>query len=808
MVNRFTPKAQVALTSAKKCAEKMGHSYIGSEHLILGILSCDCMGKRILEDKRVTYSEVYNKLTEIAGTGNEDSSSIRELTPKCKKIIESSAACARRFSSKLIGTEHLLYSICEENESVGSRILVNFGINLQILKNEVATVLDAGAQEVKDEKYGISGAPILSNYARNLNVVARRGECDPLVGRDSELSRLIQVLCRRTKNNPCLIGEPGVGKTAIIEGLAQKINQRDVPSELLDKTVVSLDLSAMIAGTKYRGEFEERMRGVMNELRNHSSLILFIDEIHTIIGAGAAEGAIDAANIIKPALSRGQIQVIGATTREEYRKYIEKDAALERRFQPILVKEPSENEAINILKGLKARYEGFHRVNIPNDVIEYAVKLSVRYINDRFLPDKAIDLIDEACSVVKMSAFTPKKEIRELEDELIKISKQKENAILNESLELAHSLKERERAIKERLNLESERSSNVKINVQPTITKADIEGVVTQWTSIPVSSLEQDERQRLSCLEDALNKRVIGQENAVNIVASSIKRGRAGLKNPKRPIGSFLFLGPTGVGKTELAKAISQSVFGSEKSLIRLDMSEYMEKHSVSKLIGSPPGYVGYEEGGILTKAVKKNPYCVVLFDEIEKAHNDVYNILLQILDDGILTDAQGKLISFKNVILILTSNIGAKSIIKPRHLGFGEKIDTSAEAEKIKEQIEESLKSEFPPEFLNRLDETVVFNRLTQEDTERIVEIMLKEVKDLSKEIGIDISFDRDIVRLIAEKSFDKQYGARPIRRTITCLIENPLSEKILVSEIKKGDRVSVFCENDEIKFKCLSPV
>ncbi len=807
MVNRFTSKAQLALTSAKKCAEKMGHSYIGSEHLILGILSCDCMGKRILEEKRATYSEVYNKLTEIAGTGNEDSSSIRELTPKCKKIIESSATCARRFNSKLIGTEHLLYSICEENESVGSRILINLGINLQILKNEVAAVLDAGAQEVKEDKYGINGAPILSNYARNLNSAARRGECDPLVGRNKELSRLIQVLCRRTKNNPCLIGEPGVGKTAIIEGLAQKINQRDVPTELLDKTVASLDLSAMIAGTKYRGEFEERMRGVMNELKNHSSLILFIDEIHTIIGAGAAEGAVDAANIIKPALSRGQIQVIGATTMEEYRKYIEKDAALERRFQPIFVKEPSESEAVDILKGLKARYESFHRVSIPSDVIEYAVKLSVRYINDRFLPDKAIDLIDEACSVVKMSAFTPKKEIRELEDELIKISKEKEYAILNESLELAHSLKEREREIKERLNLKDECSSD-KSNPKPTITRADIENVVTQWTSIPVSSLEQDERNRLSFLEAALNKRVIGQEKAVGVVASSIKRGRAGLKSPKRPIGSFLFLGPTGVGKTELAKAISQAVFGSERSLIRLDMSEYMEKHSVSKLIGSPPGYVGYEEGGVLTKAVKKNPYCVVLFDEIEKAHSDIYNILLQILDDGILTDSQGKIVSFKNVILILTSNIGAKSIIKPKHLGFSEKFDDSAEAEKIKEQIEESLKYEFPPEFLNRLDETVVFNRLTLEDTEKIVKLMLNEVKELSQEIGIDISFDCGIIRLIAEKSFDKQYGARPIRRTITAIIENPLSEKILAGEVKKGDRVSVFCENNEIKFKCLSPV
>ncbi|MBO4982567.1 MAG: ATP-dependent Clp protease ATP-binding subunit [Clostridia bacterium] len=805
MVNRFTPKAQVALTSAKKCAEKMGHSYIGSEHLILGILSCDCMGKKILEEKRITYSEVYTKLSEIAGTGNADASAIRELTPKCKKIIESSSFCAKRFGSKLIGTEHILYSICEESESVGSRILVNLGVNIQILKNEVAAVLDVGAQDFKDEKHGISGAPILSNYARNLNSVAKRQESDPLIGRDKELSRLIQVLCRRTKNNPCLIGEPGVGKTAIIEGLAQRIIQKDVPSELLDKTVVSLDLSALIAGTKYRGEFEERMRGVMNELKNHSSLILFIDEIHTIIGAGAAEGAIDAANIIKPALSRGQIQVIGATTLEEYRKYIEKDAALERRFQPILVKEPSEEETIAILKGLKPRYEGFHKVIIPDDVIEYAVKLSVRYINDRFLPDKAIDLIDEACSVVKMSNFTPKKEIRKMEEELAEISKKKEAAILNESLELAHSLRDKERAIKDLLDSENEKSNKKQ---EVSISAKDVENVVTQWTTIPVSKLEKDERKRLSFLEDALNKRVIGQEKAISIVASSIKRGRAGLKNPKRPIGSFLFLGPTGVGKTELAKAIAHSVFGSEKSLIRIDMSEYMEKHSISKLIGSPPGYVGYEEGGVLTKAVKKSPYCVVLFDEIEKAHNDIYNILLQILDDGILTDAQGKTVSFKNVILILTSNIGAKSIVKPKHLGFGDKTDDLAEAEKIREQIEEALKYEFPPEFLNRLDETVVFNKLTLDNTKSIVEIMLAEVKGLSQDIGIDVSFNDEVIKIIAEKSFDKQYGARPIRRTITTLIENPLSEKILSGEIKKGDRVYVFYENDEINFRCLSLV
>ncbi|MBE6673657.1 MAG: ATP-dependent Clp protease ATP-binding subunit [Ruminococcaceae bacterium] len=804
MVNRFTPGAQAVLSSAKKCAEKMGHSYIGSEHLILGMLSCECAAKKILEDKRIIYTDVYNKLVEIAGTGNRDNTYTKELTPKCKRIIESASTCSKRFNAKLIGTEHLLYSICEDGESVGGRILISMGVNLQILKNEIAAMLDISSQDKSYDKFGVSGSPILSSYGRNLNAVARAGKCDPLIGREKELERLTQVLCRRTKNNPCLIGEPGVGKTAIIEGLAQKINDGNVPRELLEKTIFSLDLSSMIAGAKYRGEFEERMRGVMSELKANPSIILFIDEIHTIIGAGAAEGAVDAANIIKPSLARAQLQIIGATTTEEYRRHIEKDAALERRFQPIAVNEPTEEQTVKIIEGLREKYESFHRVRIPLDAIHHAVKLSSRYINDRYLPDKAIDLIDEACSRVKMSDFSP---IKEYERCLNEVIKEKELAILNEKFDLATRLKDKEKSIK--LQLERANKKLALDNGEwAEISNADIEEIVTQWTSVPISTIEKNEQERLAGLEKLLKEKIVGQNDAVRAVAASIKRGRAGLKSPKTPIGSFLFLGPTGVGKTELAKALAQTVFGSSHALIRLDMSEYMEKHSVSKLIGSPPGYVGYEEGGILTKQVKQKPYSLILFDEIEKAHPDIYNILLQILDEGALTDSSGRQINFKNTIIILTSNIGAKSIIKPSHLGFSERESESTENELMKAQINDALKLEFPPEFLNRLDEIVTFNKLSIEDTSEIAELMLSEVADLSSEIGIKLLFDKNVALHIAKESYNKHYGARPLRRAITGLIENPLSEKILTKEIKKGDDVSVFCENGEIKFKVLNIV
>lgn len=808
MVNRFTPKAQIALTSAKKCSEKMGHSYIGTEHLVLGILSCDCVGKKALEDKKIFYTDVYSKLTEIAGVGTESPSYIRELTPKCKRIIENSSFCAKRFNSRLIGTEHMLYAICEEGDSVGGRILTSLGANLQILKNEIASLLDAVNSDTKPDKISIAGAPTLSLYGKNLNIQAKKGKCDPLIGRDKELDRLIQVLSRRTKNNPCLVGEAGVGKTAIVEGLAQRICEKIVPECLLDKTIVSLDLSSMIAGAKYRGEFEERMKNVLNELKSNDSLILFIDEIHTIIGAGAAEGAVDAANILKPSLARGEIQIIGATTTEEYRRYIEKEPSLERRFQPITVKEPSTEEAISFLLGLKTRYEEFHKVKIPPNIIEYAVNLSQRYITDRFLPDKAIDLIDEACSSVKMRMLTVPENIRSLEEELRNTLNAKEQAVLDDNFEFACELHEKEMTQKTRLDkMKKEREKHLNDTI-PELSEKDIENVVTLWTSIPVSKPKEQELESLSNLEIKLQERVIGQKNAIKAVSSSIKRGRAGLKNPKKPVGTFLFLGPTGVGKTELAKAVAASVFGSEGNLIRLDMSEYTEKHSVSKLIGSPPGYVGYEDGGILTKAVKQKPYSVVLFDEIEKAHPDIYNILLQILDEGVLCDSNGHKISFKNTVLILTSNIGAMSVVEPHRLGFCENGDKNAEYKEMKNRINDELKRVFNPEFLNRLDEIVVFEKLSIAHTEEIACLMLKEVTNLCKEIGIDTEFDKSVSAYIAKKSFDKQYGARPLRRAIMNLIENPFSEKILSKEIKKGDRVSVFCENNEIKFKCYNNI
>ncbi len=803
MVNRFTPKAQAALTAAKNSAEKMGHSYIGSEHLILGILSYDSVGKKLLEEKKITYKDVYAKLIEIAGIGNENSSYIRELTPKCKRVIELSAIFAKRFGSVAIGTEHLLLGICEDGESVGGRILSFFGLNLQTTKNEICALLEGTDREVKAEKHQIPACPTLSLYGRSLNDLAKQGKCDPLIGREAELCRLIQVLCRRTKNNPCLIGEPGVGKTAIVEGLAQRINEGRVPTDIKGKTIVSLDLSSMIAGAKYRGEFEERMKSILNEIRHNDNIILFIDEIHTVVGAGAAEGAIDAASILKPILARGQLQLIGATTFDEYRTHIEKDAALERRFQSIVVQEPSQDEAVKILLGLQESYESFHGITIPKDVIEYAVKLSSRYITDRFLPDKAIDVIDEACSRLKMNGNESNNRLIELEGELLKLSRERESLILSERFDKARAVREKEQEIKRQIERAQKGPSKTK---PKRLSKRDIDNVITQWTTVPISLPPLDEGVFISSIEEVLSSKVIGQKNATDTVASSIKRGRAGLKNPRRPIGSFLFLGPTGVGKTELAKVVAETVFGMD-ALIRLDMSEYMEKHSVSRLVGSPPGYIGYEEGGILTRTVRKKPYSVILFDEIEKAHPDIYNVLLQILDEGSLTDSHGRTVSFKNTIIILTSNVGAKSIVKPTHLGFSDSTSPHEEENRlIREQITSALKSEFSPELLNRIDEVVIFNKLTKEDTKKIVSLMLNELKALCSELGIDILFDTEIVEHIAAVGFSHENGARPLRRAITTIIENPLSDKILTQEIKKGDTVSVFCKNEQVYFKILN--
>ena len=800
MVNRFTPKAQVVLQSAKKCAEKLGHTYIGSEHLLLGIAATDCAGGRLLEEKKILYDEIHSRVIELSGSGSFSNLSGSELTPKCKKIIEASSSLAKRFKSKLIGSEHFLYAICEENESVASRILASLGLNIQIFKNELATFLDGTSYTSKTDKKEVPSCPTLSQYGKNLNLLAKNNKLDPLICRDDEVLRVIQILSRRTKNNPCLIGEPGVGKTSIVEGLAKRIVDGCVPASLLNKTVVSLDLSSMVAGAKYRGEFEERMKLVLNELKNSENLILFIDEIHTIIGAGSAEGALDAANIIKPSLARGHIQVIGATTTKEYRHHIEKDSALERRFQPITVNEPTIEEAYEILMGLRDRYEEHHQVKITEDAIKRAVDLSVRYINDRFLPDKAIDLIDEASSLVRLSSMEYSNKLTSLDNKIKELFEKKEQAILNEDFELASKYRDEEIAYKIEYNKELSKCKRKAEEKLPVVTSKEIKLVVTKWTSVPVSEMDESESKRLQGLEDSLQKRVIGQENAIKCVANAIKRSRIGLKNPKRPIGAFLFLGPTGVGKTELSKAISESVFGSCDSIIRLDMSEYMEKHSVSRLIGSPPGYVGYEEGGQLSEAVKKKPYSLILFDEIEKAHSDIYNILLQIMDEGILTDNQGRKIDFKNTILILTSNIGAKSIVEPKRLGFGDNNDN--ENEKMKLRINDALKREFNPEFLNRLDEIIIFNQLCASDIKKICDIMLSEVALLAKNIGITLEFDESVSEHIAKIGYDKQYGARPIRRIITNEIENILSDKILNGEIKSGDSVTACYENESIEF------
>ena len=795
MVNRFTKKAQDALQGAKRCAEKLGHTYIGTEHLLLGILNTDCVGAKILEEQGILYNDAYERVVEINGSGSFSNLSGDELTPKCKRIIEASASCSRKYKSKFIGSEHMLHAICEDNESVAAKILIAFGISLVVLKNEIATFLDSTASSLKNDKREIPSCPTLSQYSKNLNLLAMENKLDPLFCRDDEVLRLIQILSRRTKNNPCLIGEPGVGKTSIVEGLAKRIVDKDVPSSLMNKIVVSLDLSSMVAGAKYRGEFEERMKSVLSELKSSDNLILFIDEIHTLVGAGSAEGALDASNIIKPSLARGQIQVIGATTIKEYRRYIEKDSALERRFQPILVNEPSEDETVKILYGLRDRYEEHHGVKISDEAILGAVKLSVRYINDRFLPDKAIDLIDESSSYVKIKSFEHPTKLKEIDAKLNQLYKEKEQAILNEDFSLASDIRDKEIRYRIEYNKEQARLSKCKDKGVPTVTYTDVANTVTRWTNVPTSIMTQDEEERLKNIDALLKKRVIGQNEAIRVISSAIKRGRIGLKNAKRPIGAFLFLGPTGVGKTELCRAISQVVFGSENNIIRLDMSEYMEKHSVSRLIGAPPGYVGYEDGGQLSEAIRTKPYSLVLFDEIEKAHRDIYNILLQIMDEGALTDSQGRKVDFKNTILIMTSNIGAKSIIEPKKLGFGD--NSENDNDRMKSQINDALRMEFNPEFLNRLDEVVIFNNLNKNDIIEICKIMLDEVKALAFDIGISLEFDDSVYEHIANVGYDKQYGARPIRRLITNEIENALSDKIIDKEIMHGDFVKILYDD-----------
>ncbi len=797
MTKNFTKKAKEAIESAKTHAERLGHTYIGSEHLLLGIMCTECVGSKLLDDKKVLYTDIYDSIIRISGAGTDAPLIYCSFTPKCKRILEASGILAEKFGGGFIGTEHILHSLCDSPDSVGARILVSLGISLQALKGEICSFLEMSVDGSHNSRLSVHGAPTLSQYGVNLTALAKSGGLDPVSERDAELTRVIQILSRRTKNNPCLIGEPGVGKTAIAEGLALRIAKGDVPECLTDRIIFSLDLSSMIAGAKYRGEFEERMRLVLNEVRSNRRIILFIDEIHIIIGAGSAEGAVDAANIIKPALARGAIRVIGATTLEEYRKHIEKDTALERRFQPVTVNEPSGEQAERILMSLKGKYEEHHGVKIEDDAIRAAIGLSQRYITDRFLPDKAIDLIDEACSAKKLSHLEKSPMIRDEEDKIKLLERDKEEAILSEDFELASKIRDEELRHKISLNkLKAEYYSSKEAPL--TVTEADIRGIISVWTGIPVSALTENERDRLTRLERELSKDIIGQSEAIRLTVSAIKRGRLGLKDVSRPIASLMLLGPTGVGKTALALALSKHLFSGKDSLIRLDMSEYSEKHSVSRLIGSPPGYVGYGEGGALTEAIRRRPYSVLLLDEIEKAHPDIYSMLLQILDDGSLTDSHSRRVDFRNCIIIMTSNLGARFMTDKRRSGFSQ---GEFGANEQRSDINTELKNHFSPEFLNRLDEIIIFNRLDISHAEIITKKLLEDVKRTAAGIGIELIYHKGLAHDLTELGYNKLYGARPLKRTVTSYLENPLADKILLGEIRAGDRVNVSFDT-EVKF------
>lgn len=805
MNSRFTDKAQSALDYTLKCAREMGHTYVGTEHVLLGLLSVeDSIAHRILNNHKIELSAMKDMIVSSIGVGVPSNVKATDMTPMTKKIIEESAYIASRLGHSRIGTEHILAAIISEGECFANKMIRGAGASLGEIRNEISSNFGTVSGQdtphskgAKKEGEEIPSCPTLSKYGQDLCRRAREGKIDPIIGRDDETQRVIQILSRRTKNNPCLIGEPGVGKTAVVEGLAQRIAGGDVPENLRDKIIVTLDISSMIAGAKYRGEFEERMKNVMDEVAKEPKIILFVDEIHTIIGAGGAEGAVDAANIIKPALARGMMQLIGATTIDEYRKYIEKDAALERRFQSVNVGEPSPEETILILKGLREKYEEHHKLKISDEAIEAAVKLSVRYIGDRFLPDKAIDLIDEAASKVHIKGYMPTDEVIALEKEARKVSEDKENAILSEDFEKAASLRDRE---KELLCEIEKAKENGRENTDAAVGVEEIEDIVTSWTGIPVKKLCSEESERLLNLDKHLKERIIGQDKAVDCVARAVRRGRTGLKDPQRPVGSFIFLGPTGVGKTELTKALTEVMFGHESAMIRIDMSEYMERHSTAKLIGSPPGYVGYEEGGQLTEKIRRHPYSVVLFDEIEKAHPDVFNILLQILDDGILTDAQGRKVDFKNTVIIMTSNVGAQSIAEPKRLGFGA---NATEKDDMEAKVKDALRATFRPEFLNRIDEIVVFNKLTDEDIKKIAHLMLDSVKDRIAQQDIDVTFTDEVAAILAKEGFDSVYGARPLRRAIVRRVEDSFSEALLSGSIKSGDKVTAVMKENEIVFE-----
>jgi len=806
MTYRFTNRAEQAIAYSGEIAAELGHQYIGTEHLLAGLLrEGNGLAYRILTEQGVTEEKVISLIEELIGVGEPLDESPNGYTPRTKRVIEISFMEAKRLNNNYIGTEHLLLAIMKEGDSVASRIIAGLGVDIQKLFNDLIKILqenNGSVGSVPKRNFSSNQTPTLNQYGKDLTEDAVNGKLDPIIGREKEIERIIQILSRRTKNNPCLIGEPGVGKTAVAEGLAEKVIKGEVPENLKNKRIVTLDVSSMVAGAKYRGDFEERLKKCLQEIKKVGNIILFIDEIHTIVGAGAAEGAIDAANILKPLLARAEIQVIGATTLNEYRKYIEKDAALERRFQPVTVGEPSIQETIQILKGIRDKYEAHHKVKITDEAIKAAVELSSRYINDRYLPDKAIDLMDEAASKVKLQSLTAPKEVKKIEAKIEEIVKEKEDAINSQDFENAAKLRDKEQ--KEREKLEKAKINWEQKNQIESLEvgENEIAEVIASWTGVPVSKLTEAESERLRKLEEELHQRVIGQDEAISAVSKAIRRSRVGLKDPKRPIGSFMFLGPTGVGKTETCKALAECLFGDENAIIRVDMSEYMEKHTISKLIGSPPGYVGFEEGGQLTEKVRRKPYSVILFDEIEKAHPDVFNIMLQILDDGRLTDSQGRVVDFKNTVIIMTSNIGARNISDGKLIGFsnGEHKNVKKD-EQIKNDVMTELKKAFRPEFLNRVDEIIVFKQLTEEEIENIADLMLKKVTQRLIDKDIKIKVTKEMKKYIAKVGFDPVYGARPLKRTIQNSIEDKLAEEILDGNIKDGDNVKVdFKENKVI--------
>lgn len=814
MRDKYTQKAKNALDIAKRTAKQLKHGYIGTEHILVGLLKESTgVAAQVLYNSNIEEDALLDLIEQLIAPSADNTVTLEKegYTPRAIKVLENSEKEAKRFRTEKVGTEHVLIAIVKETDSVAARLLTTLGANMQKIYVEILVAMGEDGSLYKEEfqngkpikKKSKLDTPTLNQYSRDLTDLARSGQLDPVIGREKEIARVVQILSRRGKNNPCLIGEPGVGKTAIAEGLASRMIAGTLPDSVKDKRLVTLDLSGVVAGSKYRGEFEERIKKILTEVKDAGNILLFIDEIHTIIGAGGAEGAIDASNILKPSLARGEIQLIGATTIEEYRKYVEKDAALERRFQPVMVDEPSIDETIEILKGLRFEYENHHNVEITDEGIEAAVKMSDRYINDRFLPDKAIDIIDEASSKLRLSGVKVPDSLGEIEERVKELEEFKEELIKSGNFEKAAEISEKQKEEKIKLDKIKGKLAKSLRAKRLVVGENEVAGIVSDWTKIPVRKLAEEETERLRRLEVLLHKRVIGQEDAVSAVARAIKRGRVGLKDPNRPIGSFLFLGPTGVGKTELSKALAEALFGDEQAMIRVDMSEYMEKHSVSKMIGSPPGYVGYDEGGQLSEKVRRNPYSVILFDEVEKAHPDVFNVLLQVLDDGHITDSQGRKVSFKNAVIIMTSNIGARAIISPKKLGFGTIEDDKKNYEAMKNNVMDEVKQTFKPEFLNRIDETIVFHSLSKEHVKKVVTIMLKTLVNRCKsQMNLELVVRDSVKKFIAESGYDEKYGARPLRRAIQNKIEDKLAEEILEGTIKNGDTVAVGIKNKQVEF------